>query len=222
MRILLVEDDLDLAESLKRRLQKAGYVVEMAHNGTDGQFLGDEEVFDAIVLDLGLPEIAGLDVLKHWRERRNTVPVLILTARDAWHERVDGLNAGADDYLGKPFHADEVIARLQAIVRRTVGKADNVLEWNGVQLLLSEQQAIDQNGQLIALTAIDFRLLRQFMMHPDTVHSKNQLSEQVYEEDRIKDSNVIEVYVNRLRNYFGKDFIKTQWGKGYRIGPVDK
>ena len=218
MRILLVEDDLEQAESLKRRLQKAGYVVEMAHNGTDGQFLGDEEQFDAVVLDLGLPEIPGLEVLRHWREKGNHVPVIILTARDAWHERVDGLNAGADDYLGKPFHADEVIARLQAVVRRTVGKADNVLEWKGVRLLLAEQQAIAQDGRVIALTSTDFRLLRHFMMYPDKVHSKSYLSEQVYEEEHIKDSNVIEVYVNRLRNYFGKEFIKTQWGKGYRIG----
>ncbi|WP_299196220.1 response regulator transcription factor [uncultured Amphritea sp.] len=218
MRILLVEDDLDQAEGLKRSLQKAGYVVEMAHNGTDGQFLGDEEQFDAVVLDLGLPEIPGLDVLRHWRQKGNHVPVIILTARDAWHERVDGLNAGADDYLGKPFHADEVIARLQAVVRRTLGKADNVLEWKGVRLLLAEQQAIAQDGRLISLTSTDFRLLRHFMMYPDKVHSKSYLSEQVYEEEQIKDSNVIEVYVNRLRNYFGKDFIKTQWGKGYRIG----
>ncbi|UTW02221.1 response regulator transcription factor [Amphritea atlantica] len=218
MRILLVEDDLEQAEGLKRSLQKAGYVVEMAHNGTDGQFLGDEEQFDAVILDLGLPEIPGLEVLRHWRKKGNHVPVIILTARDAWHERVDGLNAGADDYLGKPFHADEVIARLQAVVRRTVGKADNVLEWHGVRLLLAEQQAIAQDGRVISLTSTDFRLLRHFMMYPDKVHSKSYLSEQVYEEDQIKDSNVIEVYVNRLRNYFGKDFIKTQWGKGYRIG----
>ncbi|MDO6561854.1 response regulator transcription factor [Amphritea sp. 1_MG-2023] len=218
MRILLVEDDVEQANSLKRRLHQAGYVVEVAYNGIDGQFLGDEEAFDAVVLDLGLPGIPGLDVLKHWRSQGNAVPVIVLTARDAWHERVDGLNAGADDYLGKPFYADEVIARLQAVVRRTLGKADNVLEWKGVRLLLSEQQAIAQDGRVIRLTSTDFRLLRQFMMHPDKVHSKSYLSEQVYEEDQIKDSNVIEVYVNRLRNYFGKDFIKTQWGKGYRIG----
>jgi len=218
LRILLVEDDLEQAEGLKRSLQKAGYVVEMAHNGIDGQFLGDEEQFDAVILDLGLPEIPGLEVLRHWRKKGNHVPVIILTARDAWHERVDGLNAGADDYLGKPFHADEVIARLQAVVRRTVGKADNVLEWKGVRLLLAEQQAIAQDGRVIKLTSTDFRLLRHFMMYPDKVHSKSYLSEQVYEEEQIKDSNVIEVYVNRLRNYFGKDFIKTQWGKGYRIG----
>ena len=218
MSILLVEDDLEQAEGLKRSLQKAGYVVEMAHNGIDGQFLGDEEQFDAVILDLGLPEIPGLEVLRHWRKKGNHVPVIILTARDAWHERVDGLNAGADDYLGKPFHADEVIARLQAVVRRTVGKADNVLAWKEVRLLLAEQQAIAQDGRVIKLTSTDFRLLRHFMMYPDKVHSKSYLSEQVYEEEQIKDSNVIEVYVNRLRNYFGKDFIKTQWGKGYRIG----
>lgn len=220
MRVLLVEDDMDLVKSLKPRLQREGYVVETADNGIDGQFLGEEESFDAVILDLGLPERPGLDVLANWRKQGVAVPVLILTARDAWHERVDGLKAGADDYLGKPFHTDELLARLEALIRRSHGKSDNELESHGVRLLLSEQQAVKQDGEVIMLTGIEFRLLRYLMLHPDKVHSKSVLSEHVYEEEHIKDSNVIEVYINRLRHYFGKSFIENRRGQGYRLGIV--
>ena len=220
MKVLLIEDDMDLVNNLKPRLQREGYVVETAHNGIDGQFLGEEESFDAVILDLGLPQRPGLDVLTHWRKQGVLVPVLILTARDAWHERVDGLKAGADDYLGKPFHTDELLARLEALIRRSHGKADNELVFDGVRLLLSEQQAIKENGEVVTLTGIEFRLLHYFMMHPNKVHSKSVLSEHVYEEEQIKDSNVIEVYINRLRHYFGKSFIKNRRGQGYRLGAV--
>lgn len=220
MRILLIEDDMDLVDSLKPRLQREGYVVETAHNGIDGQFLGEEESFDAVILDLGLPQRPGLEVLTRWRQQGMAVPVLILTARDAWHERVDGLKAGADDYLGKPFHTDELLARLEALIRRSHGKADNELMTHGVRLLLSEQQAIKANGEVITLTGIEFRLLRYLMMHPDKVHSKSTLSEHLYEEEHIKDSNVIEVYINRLRHYFGKSFIENRRGQGYRLGII--
>lgn len=218
MRVLLIEDDADLVESLKARLHHEGYVVETAFNGVDGQFLGEEESFDAVILDLGLPERPGLDVLKNWRQKGVVVPVLILTARDAWHERVDGLKAGADDYLGKPFHTDELLARLEAVIRRSQGKADNELVYHGVRLLISEQQAINADGEVITLTGFEFRLLRYLMMHPGKVHSKSVLSEHVYEEEQIKDSNVIEVYINRLRQYFGKSFIENRRGQGYRLG----
>lgn len=217
MRVLLIEDDIELVNSLKQRLHREGYVVEIALNGVDGEFLGKEESFDAVILDLGLPERPGLDVLNNWRQQGVTVPVLILTARDAWHERVDGLKAGADDYLGKPFHTDELLARLEAVIRRSQGKADNELVSHGVRLLLSEQQAVKDNGDVIVLTGIEFRLLRYLMMHPDKVHSKTVLSEHVYEEEQIKDSNVIEVYINRLRQYFGKSFIENRRGQGYRL-----
>ncbi|WP_372737191.1 response regulator transcription factor [Neptunomonas sp.] len=218
MRVLLVEDDMDLVNSLKPRLQREGYVVETANNGVDAQFQGEEESFDAVILDLGLPQRPGLDVLTNWRHQGVTVPVLILTARDAWHERVDGLKAGADDYLGKPFHTDELLARLEALIRRSHGKADNEIVSNGVRLLLSEQQAVKESGEVVVLTGIEFRLLRYLMMHPEKVHSKSVLSEHVYEEEQIKDSNVIEVYINRLRHHFGKSFIENRRGQGYRLG----
>jgi len=144
-------------------------------------------------------------------------PVLILTARDAWHERVDGLKAGADDYLGKPFHGAELLARLEAILRRRAGKSDNTLEVSGVTLDIDRQQATGPDGNIHQLTGIEFRLLRCLMTSPDRILSKTELSEHVYEEAQLKDSNVIEVYINRLRHRFGRDFIETRRGQGYRL-----
>jgi DNA-binding response OmpR family regulator len=216
MKLLLVEDDATLVARLRPLLQKAGYAVEVADNGIDGEFLGEQEAFDLVVLDLGLPGKPGLDVLRQWRAKQRSMPVLVLTARDAWHERVEGLKAGADDYLGKPFNTEELLARLEAINRRHLGRADNQLTWAGVQLDVDRQQAQFQQ-QTVALTAIEFRLLRYLMLHPDRFHSKTELSERVYEEEQLKDSNVIEVYINRLRHYFGKDFIETRRGQGYRL-----
>lgn len=216
MKLLLVEDDATLVERLRPLLQKAGYAVEVADNGIDGEFLGEQEAFDLVVLDLGLPGKPGLEVLRQWRAKQRSMPVLVLTARDAWHERVEGLKAGADDYLGKPFNTEELLARLEAINRRHLGRADNQLTWAGVQLDVDRQQAQFQQ-QTVALTAIEFRLLRYLMLHPDRFHSKTELSERVYEEEQLKDSNVIEVYINRLRHYFGKDFIETRRGQGYRL-----
>lgn len=216
MKLLLVEDDAALVERLRPLLQKAGYAVEVADNGIDGEFLGEQEAFDLVVLDLGLPGKPGLEVLRQWRAKQRSMPVLVLTARDAWHERVEGLKAGADDYLGKPFNTEELLARLEAINRRHLGRADNQLTWAGVQLDVDRQQAQFQQ-QTVALTAIEFRLLRYLMLHPDRFHSKTELSERVYEEEQLKDSNVIEVYINRLRHYFGKDFIETRRGQGYRL-----
>jgi len=218
LRLLLVEDDLQLIAHLKPRLQKAGWVVEVCTDGVDGQFMGEEETFDAVILDLGLPERSGLEVLAHWRAQKVTHPVIILTARDAWHERVDGLKAGADDYLGKPFHTDELLARLEAVIRRARGKADNQMSWQGVTLHLDKQSAINQQGEWVALTSIEFRLLHQLMQEPEKIHAKSTLSEHLYEEEYIKDSNVIEVYINRLRHLFGKSFITTRRGQGYSLG----
>lgn len=216
MKLLLVEDDATLVARLRPLLQRAGYAVEVADNGIDGEFLGEQEAFDLVVLDLGLPGKPGLEVLRQWRAKQRSMPVLVLTARDAWHERVEGLKAGADDYLGKPFNTEELLARLEAISRRHLGRADNQLSWAGVQLDVDRQQAQFQQ-QTVALTAIEFRLLRYLMLHPDRFHSKTELSERVYEEEQLKDSNVIEVYINRLRHYFGKDFIETRRGQGYRL-----
>lgn len=216
MKLLLVEDDTILVERLRPLLKQAGYAVEVADNGIDGAFLGEQEDFDLVILDLGLPGKPGLDVLRQWRQKQRTMPVLVLTARDAWHERVEGLKAGADDYLGKPFNAEELLARLEAISRRHLGRADNHLQWQNLVLDTDRQQA-RFNQQVFDLTAIEFRLLRYLMLHPQNFHSKTVLSEHVYEEEQIKDSNVIEVYINRLRQYFGKDFIETRRGQGYRL-----
>ncbi len=220
MRILLVEDDMALTSKLKPSLQQAGYAVELASNGIDAEFLGNEEAFDAVVLDLGLPGKPGLDVLKSWRSHGNSTPVLILTARDSWHERVDGLKAGADDYLGKPFHTEELLARLQAVLRRHYGKADNRLMAAGLELDPDTLVVVDQSGREHSLTGIEFRLLRYLMLNQGQVISKTRLSEHVYEEEQLKDSNVIEVYINRLRQLLGRDCIHTHRGQGYRLGSL--
>lgn len=217
MRLLLVEDDRELVEELRPLLKRAGYVVEVSDNGIDAAFLGREENFDAVILDLGLPGKAGLEVLREWRGAEISVPVLVLTARDAWHERVEGLKAGADDYLGKPFHGAELLARLEAILRRGAGKSHNVLRAAGITLDVDSQQATGPDGEVHALTGIEFRLLRYLMTYPNRIVSKTELSEHVYEEERLRDSNVIEVYINRLRRRFGRDFIETRRGQGYRL-----
>lgn len=216
MRLLLVEDDLRLVEQLRRGLQKAGYVVEHADNGIDAEFLGLEEDFDGIILDLGLPQKPGLEVLKDWRLQNRDTPVLILTARDSWQERVDGLKAGADDYLGKPFQIEELLARLEAVLRRRFGQSENRLSHAGITLDTERQVAIQQE-KVTQLTGIEFRLLRYLMTHADKIVSKSTLSERVYEEELIKDSNVIEVYINRLRQKLGKSVIKTYRGQGYKL-----
>jgi len=217
LRLLLVEDDAGLVDDLRPMLKRAGYAVEVSDDGDDAAFRGREETFDAVILDLGLPGRSGLDVLKEWRADGVTTPVLVLTARDAWHERVEGLKAGADDYLGKPFHGAELLARLEAILRRGAGKPDNTLEAGGISLDIDTQRATGPDGHVHELTGIEFRLLRYFMTYPGRIVSKTELSEHVYEEEQIKDSNVIEVYVNRLRRRFGRDFIETRRGQGYRL-----
>ena len=216
MKLLLVEDDLELVKRLKKALHNAGYAVEHADNGIDGEFLGEED-FDIIILDLGLPDKTGLEVLTHWRNQGLTTPVLILTARDAWHEKVDGLKAGADDYLGKPFHIEELLARLEALVRRKFGNADNILTHQGVNLDTTRQTVTNAAGEIFELTAIEYRLLHYMMMNPQKIMSKTELSEHIYQEEQLKDTNVIEVYINRLRSYLGKSFIETRRGQGYRL-----
>ena len=221
MRLLVVEDDLTLADALRAELRRAGFAVDLAENGVEAEFLGDTEPYDAVVLDLGLPQRPGLEVLRHWRERGNAVPVIILTARDAWHEKVDGFKAGADDYLGKPFHVEELIARIQAILRRRHDQAGGLLQAEGLTLDEERQCVSTQDGRTVPLTAIEFRLLRYFMLHPGRLLSKTRLSEHLYEYETERDSNVIEVYVNRLRGKLGKDLIRTQRGLGYVFGGRD-
>ncbi len=215
MRLLLVEDDEKLAGHIKSDLKRHGYVVDVANNGIDGEFLGDETPYDLVVLDLGLPDRPGMEVLRNWRSRENRVPVLILTARDAWHERVDGLKAGADDYLGKPFHPEELLARIDALVRRSHGEAAPGLSLAGITLDEERQVAMTPEGKQHELTGTEFRLLRYFMLHPGVILSKSRLTEHVYEGDTDRDSNVIEVYVTRLRHKIGKKRIETRRGQGY-------
>ena len=217
MRLLLAEDDVALVEYLQPRLKGSDYVVEWVDNGVDAEFLALEESFDGIILDLGLPQKTGLEVLKSWRAKKLDTPMLILTARDSWQERVDGLKAGADDYLGKPFHFEELTARLEAILRRRFGHSDNHLEYEGVVLDIDNQTVSSAQDENIQLTAIEFRLLRYLMLNPHKIISKTELSEHIYEEEQLRDSNVIEVYINRLRSLLGKSWIRTYRGQGYRL-----
>ncbi|MEO5345903.1 MAG: response regulator transcription factor [Magnetococcus sp. YQC-9] len=216
MRLLVVEDEAELAGSLKKDLGRAGFAVDVAADGVEAEYLGNEEPYDAVVLDLGLPGRHGLEVLRRWRDRGNNVPVLILTAWDAWHERVDGFKAGADDYLGKPFHTEELIARLNALLRRGSGRPLGAeLRVCGLCLDEARQEVILDSGERRSLTGTEFRLLRYFLLHPGQVLSKSRLTEHVYEYDEDKDSNVIEVYIKRLRDIVGRERIETRRGQGY-------
>lgn len=215
MRLLLVEDDLPLSRELRADLRKEGFAVDSVDNGIDAEYMGLEEPYDAVILDLGLPQRTGLEVLTHWREKGNKVPVIILTARDAWHEKVDGFKAGADDYLAKPFHVEELIARLNALIRRSQTQEIGGLEVAGLKLDEAHQTVADRDGTTHELTGTEFRLLRYMMMHPGIVLSKTRLTEHVYEYDTDRDSNVIEVYIKRLRSKLGSELIKTRRGQGY-------
>lgn len=215
MRLLIVEDDPALSRKLKDDLMRAGFAVDAVDNGIDGEAMGMAEPYDVIVLDLGLPGRSGLEVLKNWRAGGKTTPVIILTARDAWYEKVEGFKAGADDYLGKPFHVEELIARINALIRRLKAQPGGVLTAAGLTLDEERQSVTTADGTVYELTGTEFRLLRYFMLHPGRILSKTRLTEHVYDFDSDKDSNVIEVYVNRLRQKLGKDLIETRRGQGY-------
>ena len=215
MRLLLVEDDKPLATALAATLRRDGFAVDVSGDGVEAEFLGRESDYDVIVLDLGLPGRAGLDVLRNWRRAGLTTPVLVLTARDAWSERVEGLRAGADDYLGKPFHTEELMARLQALLRRSAGRASPDLTVAGLRLDEETQTVALPDGGEVALTGTEFRLLRYLMSHPDRILSKTRLTDHVYDEDHDRDSNVLEVYVRRLRGKIGREYIETRRGQGY-------
>lgn len=215
MRLLLVEDDAELGPQLKTSLQQAGYAVDLAVDGVDGEALGDIEPYDIAVLDLGLPKRPGLIVLDNWRARGNRLPVVILTARGSWQEKVEGFKAGADDYIGKPFQTEELLARINAVLKRSQGTTSGKLHAAGITLEEDTQAVLLSTGQRCNLTGTEFRLLRYFMTHPGQVLSKSRLTEHVYEYDDDKDSNVIEVYVNRLRRKIGLELIQTRRGQGY-------
>lgn len=215
MRLLLAEDDQDLVVILKKDLETAGYAVDLADNGVDAEYLGNELIYDVAVLDLGLPQRNGIEVLKNWRVAGNHLPVIVLTARNAWHERVDGFKAGADDYLGKPFHVEELLARITALLHRSSQLPGGKLHAVGLSLDEEQQSVTTEDGQTHKLTGIEFRLLRYFLLNAGHVLSKSRLTEHVYDFDSEKDSNVIEVYVRRLRQLIGSDRIETRRGQGY-------
>lgn len=216
MRILVVEDEPTLAEQLAEGVREAGYAVDVAHNGLDAHFMGDNEPFDAVVLDLGLPQMDGITVLKKWRDAGRTMPVLILTARDNWHEKVAGIDAGADDYLTKPFHMEELLARLRALIRRAGGHASAELACGPVTLD-TRNNRVTVEGRALTLTSHEYRVLAYLMHHAGEVVSRSDLVEHIYAQDFDRDSNTVEVFIGRLRKKLPPGLIETVRGMGYRL-----
>lgn len=216
MRLLVVEDEPALAAQLREALHGAGYAVDCAADGVDGHYLGEVERYDAVVLDLGLPRMDGLTVLRKWRAADMRVPVLILTARDGWHEKVTGIDAGADDYLTKPFNMQELLARLRALIRRSAGHASSIIEL-GPLVLDTARGEVTVRGVGVALTSHEFRLLSYLMHRPEQVISRSELTEHLYAQDYERDSNTIEVFVTRLRKKLPAGSIETVRGLGYRL-----
>jgi two-component system, OmpR family, response regulator len=216
MRVLVVEDDPRIARRLTSVLQEAGYAVDGVGNGEEAWFRGDTEDYDAVILDLGLPRMDGLTVLKNWREAGRDVPVLILTARGAWAERVAGIDAGADDYLAKPFVVEELLARLRALLRRAAGRASPLLAIGRV-VLDTRQMRITVDGDPIALSPLEYRCLSYLMHHAGRVIPPTELMEHLYAHDHDREPNAVEVLIGRLRKKLGIDLIETRRGFGYVI-----
>jgi two-component system OmpR family response regulator len=216
MRILVVEDDKDLNRQVSDALVDAGYVVDRAFDGEEGHFLGDTEPYDAVVLDIGLPQMDGISVVERWRRDGRKMPVLILTARDRWSDKVSGIDAGADDYVAKPFHIEEVLARVRALIRRAAGHASSELTCGPLRLDTNASKA-DIDGVPLKLTSHEFRLLAYLMHHMGKVVSRTELVEHLYDQDFDRDSNTIEVFVGRLRRKMRIDMIETVRGMGYRM-----
>ena len=220
MRILVVEDEPALREQLIQRLRGEGYAVDAAADGEEGAYCGNELPLDAAIVDLGLPLLSGIHMIRRWRDAGRKFPILILTARGQWQDKVDGLESGGDDYLVKPFHMEELLARLRALIRRSRGWADAVLR-RGPLALDIRAQSVAVSGQPVSLTAFEYRILEYLVLHADRVVSKSELTEHVYDEDADRDSNVIEVLVGRLRRKLDPDArlqpIETLRGRGYRF-----
>jgi len=216
MRLLVVEDDKDLNRQLVAALTEAGYAVDSAFDGEEGHFLGDTEPYDAVVLDIGLPQMDGIRVLEQWREDGRKMPVLMLTARDRWSDKVAGIDAGADDYVAKPFHMEEVLARVRALLRRSAGHASSEIECGPVRLD-TRSSRVTVDGSHVKLTSHEFRLLSYLMHHQGRVVSRTELVEHLYDQDFDRDSNTIEVFVGRLRKKLDTDIIETVRGLGYSI-----
>jgi two-component system OmpR family response regulator len=220
MRILVVEDDPDINRQLVTALKDQGYVVDAAADGEEGHYLGDTEPYDAVVLDLGLPVIDGVSVLEKWRRAGRKMPVLILTARDRWSDKVAGFDAGADDYVAKPFHMEELLARVRALLRRSAGQATSELTVGPVTLD-TKSARVAVNGMPVKLTSLEFRLLSYLMHHKGKVVSRTELVDHLYDQDFDRDSNTIEVFVGRLRKKLGVDVLHTIRGMGYCVSEPD-
>ena len=218
MRLLVIEDERELAGQIAKTLREAGYAVDVAHDGEEGLYLGEVEPYDAVILDLGLPAVDGLTVLRRWREAGRSMPVLILTARDRWSEKVEGFDAGADDYVAKPFSMEEVLARIRALIRRAAGHASPELACGPLRID-TRSRRVSVDGAPVALTAHEFKLLSYLMHHQCKVVSRTELVEHIYDQDFDRDSNTIEVFVGRLRKKLGVDVIKTLRGQGYMLAP---
>ncbi len=220
MRILLVEDDLQLQHNIKQSLLEQHYVVDTASDGEEGLFQGSEIPYDAAIIDVGLPKLDGIRLIEQLRAKGISFPMIILTARDHWQDKVQGLNAGADDYLTKPFQTPELMARLNALIRRSAGQASPIIE-NGPIAINTQSQQVSVAEHLVSLSAMEYRLMEFLMLHQDQVHSKSSLTEHLYDQDFDLDSNVIEVFIRRLRKKLDPDnklaFIDTIRGQGYRL-----
>lgn len=220
MRLLVVEDEAELRSQLESQLRAAGYAVDSAADGESGYFLGREYAFDLAVVDLGLPKLSGIEVIRRWRSEGRAFPILILTARGRWQDKVEGLNAGGDDYVAKPFHAEELLARLNALLRRSAGVAQPILRCGTISLD-TRQQSVHLEGLPLDLTAFEYRLLEYLMLHRGKVVSKTELTEHLYDQDFDRDSNVLEVLIGRLRRKLDPKErlqpIETLRGRGYRF-----
>jgi len=223
MRVLLVEDDPRLQETLSTHLRAAGYAVDCSSDGVEGLYLGNEFPIDLAIIDLGLPKLPGLDVIRKLRSQGRDFPILVLTARSQWQDKVTGLEAGADDYLTKPFHVEELMARINALMRRAGGHAQPQVELGPLTIDLTGQRVL-RDGVEIELTSYEYKVLNYLVMHPDAVVTKSELSEHIYEEDADCDSNVIEVFIGRLRRKLDPDGtlnpIETLRGRGYRLAQL--
>jgi two-component system OmpR family response regulator len=218
MRILIVEDEAALAQQLAQALADAGYAVDCASDGERADFLARTESYDGVLLDLGLPRIDGLTLLRGWRDAGLPVPVLVLTARGSWHERVEGIDGGADDYVAKPFRMEEVLARLRGLIRRASGQLQRALTCGGVTLD-PRLARVTRDGVPVKLTSHEFRVLSYLMHHRNRIVSQSELTEHIYAQDYDRDSNTVEVFVARLRRKLGASLIETVRGLGYRLGP---
>ena len=219
MRLLIIEDEPNIREQLQQFLQQQGYAVDIAEDGAAGLFMGKEYPFDLAIVDLGLPKLSGIEVIQQWRDQGKSFPILILTARGKWQDKVEGLEAGADDYLVKPFHNEELLARTRALLRRSSGISQPLIQFESIQINTS-QQTVSVNESELELTAYEYKVIEYLVMNSDKVISKTELTEHIYEQDFDRDSNVIEVFIGRLRKKLDPQGklkpIETLRGRGYR------